>query len=67
MTWRNDQVTEKETEKIVSVARECLDIEGDFVELGCYKGDTSLVLAEILRKHNNVGVEKSVENFVKKL
>lgn len=67
MTWRNDQVTEKETEKIISVARECLDIEGDFVELGCYKGDTSLVLAEILRKHNNVGVEKPVENLVKKL
>ena len=67
MTWRNDQVTEGETEKIASIASGCLGIEGDFVELGCYKGDTSMVLAEILRKHNNVGVEKPVENLVKKL
>lgn len=60
MTWRNDQVTEPETERILSVARECLATEGDFVELGCYKGDTSLLLAELL-------VEKSVEKPVKKL
>ena len=60
MTWRNDQVAELETERILSVARECLATEGDFVELGCYKGDTSLLLAELL-------VEKSVEKPVKKL
>ena len=60
MTWRNDQVAELETERILSVARECLATEGDSVELGCYKGDTSLLLAELL-------VEKSVEKPVKKL
>ena len=60
MTWRNDQVTEPETERVLSVARECLATEGDFVELGCYKGDTSILLAELL-------VEKSVEKPVKKL
>ena len=60
MAWRNDQVSELETEKILSIARGCLAIEGDFVELGCYKGDTSLLLAELL-------VEKSVEKPVKKL
>ena len=27
----------------------CLDFDGDFVELGCYKGDTSLSLAEIIK------------------
>ena len=60
MVWRNDQVAESETKKILFIARECLAIEGDFVELGCYKGDTSLLLAELL-------VEKSVEKPAKKL
>lgn len=49
MTWHNDQVSDSETEKILGIARECLAVPGDFVELGCYKGDTSLSLAEILR------------------
>lgn len=49
MSWKNDQVTEGETVKILELARECLDAEGDFVELGCYKGDTSLLLAELLK------------------
>ena len=49
MVWRNDQVSEGETELIVKTARECLKISGDFVELGCYKGDTSLLLADVLK------------------
>ena len=49
MTWKNDQVSEAETEKILEIARESLAVEGDFVEFGCYKGDTSLLLAEILK------------------
>ena len=60
MSWRNDQVSEKETEKILSFAQECLAVPGDFVEFGCYKGDTSLLLAELL-------VENHVEKSVKKL
>lgn len=48
MAWRNDQVSELETEKIVFLARECLNVPGDYVELGCYKGDTSLLLASVL-------------------
>ena len=48
MTWKNDQVSEKETAKILKLARECLEIEGDYVEMGCYKGDTSLLLAGII-------------------
>ena len=63
MAWKNDQVSEKETDKILEVARDSLEVEGDFVELGCYKGDTSLLLAEVLRDFNT----KPVENFVKKL
>lgn len=50
MAFRNDQVSEKETEKILALAREMSSYEGDFVELGCYKGDTSLLLAEIGKK-----------------
>lgn len=60
MSFKNDQVSELETEKILEIARECLMVDGDFVELGCYRGDTSLLLAELL-------VEKSVENSAKKL
>ena len=49
MTWKNDQVSKAETEYIINTARGCLKVIGDFVELGCYKGDTSLLLAEVLK------------------
>lgn len=49
MAWKNDQVTEKETTRILNLARKALDVQGDFVEMGCYRGDTSLLLAEILK------------------
>ena len=52
MTWNNDQVSKEETGKILEIARECLAHDGDYVELGCYKGDTSLLLAEILKGSN---------------
>jgi len=48
MSFRNDQVSELETEKIIEIAKEQVGASGDFVELGCYKGDTSLLLAEVL-------------------
>ena len=48
MAFSNDQVSKEETEKIIELAREALEIPGDFVEMGCYKGDTSRVLAEIV-------------------
>lgn len=49
MAFRNDQVSGEETERIMELAREALLVEGDFVEMGCYKGDTSLLLAEVIR------------------
>ena len=52
MVWHNDQVSELETKKILAIAEGCLNVDGDFVELGCYKGDTSLMLAEVLQKTN---------------
>lgn len=60
MTWKNDQVTAAETMRILTLARDCLKVEGDFVEMGCYKGDTSLLLAEIL-------VENYVDKVVEKM
>ncbi len=48
MVWKNDQVSELETARIVALARECLVAFGDYVELGCYKGDTSMLLAEVI-------------------
>ena len=60
MAWKNDQVSENETARILELASGVLDIEGDFVEFGCYRGDTSLLLAELL-------VENSVDKCAKKL
>ena len=60
MSWKNDQVSENETKRILELARECLGVEGDYVEFGCYKGDTSLLLAELLVKNSvGNGVDKS--------
>lgn len=63
MAWKNDQVSERETEKIIILAREALLCEGDFVELGCYKGDTSLMLAEVLKKEQDVTCGKPVKKL----
>ena len=60
MSFRNDQVSEGETRRILELARGCLGVSGDFVEFGCYKGDTSLLLAELL-------VEKPVDKHVDSL
>ena len=49
MSFKNDQVSETETNYIIEAAKKCLEAPGDFVELGCYKGDTSLMLAEVLK------------------
>lgn len=51
MSWKNEQVSEVETEAILAVARECLAVPGDFVEMGCYRGDTSMLLAELLQEN----------------
>ena len=43
------QVDPKETVIILKYASEALQYDGDFVEFGCYKGDTSVKLAEIIK------------------
>ena len=49
MVWHNDQVSEDETKKIIDILKTTLELDGDIVELGCYKGDTSLMLAEVIQ------------------
>ena len=49
-----EQVSKKETEEILRLAKNSLASEGDFVELGCYKGDTSLLLAKLLKDSGSV-------------
>ncbi|MBQ9018125.1 class I SAM-dependent methyltransferase [Candidatus Saccharibacteria bacterium] len=66
MTWRNDQVSQPETEKILEVARECLARPGDFVEMGCYKGDTALLVAGILPGDKRLYIYDSFEGLPEK-
>lgn len=48
----NDQVTPKETATILEIAESCLTTSGDFVELGCYRGDTSVLLGKLLANYD---------------
>ena len=47
----NDQVTKLETDEILQLAERAFlqNDEGDFVELGCYRGDTSVLLGKLLQ------------------
>lgn len=46
----NDQVTKAETDEILRLATQSLTATGDYVELGCYKGLTSVLLGKLLVK-----------------
>lgn len=63
---QNDQVTPKETATILELAERCLPVAGDFVELGCYRGDTSVLLGKLLAK-NTPTCGKAVENLCKSI
>lgn len=47
------QVSDNETKAILREAGDCLSVSGDYVELGCFEGDTSLLLAELLKKNKS--------------
>lgn len=57
----NDQVTPQETAEILRLAEQAFTsgTEGDFVELGCYRGDTSVLLGKLLWKTCGKPVENS--------
>jgi O-methyltransferase len=48
-----EQVSSQETTEILRLAEQTLGIAGDFVELGCYKGDTSLLFAKLLKANHS--------------
>ncbi len=56
------QVEDKETTEILKIAQECLSVPGDFIELGCYEGDTSLLLAELLQNRGGSEVSYAPES-----
>lgn len=44
----NDQVSPQETTEIMNFASQCLSNSGDYVEFGCYKGATTVLLGKML-------------------
>lgn len=48
--FMNDQVTREETAELLRLAEQALSTPGDFVELGCYRGDTSVLLGQLIQK-----------------
>lgn len=42
------QVSEREVEILLGLLEGCLRVSGDVVELGCYRGDTSLLMQKVL-------------------
>jgi O-methyltransferase len=47
------QVTKTETEILLDLLEKTLDVEGDVVEFGCYRGDTSVLFKRLLEKNNS--------------
>ena len=43
------QIPNREAELVLNELRTTLDLSGDVVEFGCYEGDTSILLADVLR------------------
>ncbi len=43
------QIPNREAELVLNELRQTLDLPGDVVEFGCYEGDTSILLADVLR------------------
>ncbi|MBP5674974.1 class I SAM-dependent methyltransferase [Candidatus Saccharibacteria bacterium] len=47
------QVTKAETEIILELLEKSLDKDGDVVEFGCYRGDTSVLMKRLLEKNHS--------------
>ncbi len=52
------QVADNETKEILRIAEDCLRFDGDFVEFGCFEGDTSLLLAGLLKEKSKTSGKK---------
>lgn len=58
----NDQVTSAETTELLRLAEAALCADGDFVELGCYRGDTSVLLGKLLQKPIHANLQADGED-----
>lgn len=47
------QIPDRETALLLDELKKTLELDGDVVEFGCYEGDTSVLLADILRNSPN--------------
>ena len=47
------QVTKNETEIILELLEKTLETNGDVVEFGCYRGDTSVLMKRLLEKNHS--------------
>ena len=47
------QVTKTETEIVLELLEKSLNTNGDVVEFGCYRGDTSVLMKRLLEKNNS--------------
>lgn len=47
------QVTKNETEIILELLEKTLETDGDVVEFGCYRGDTSVLMKRLLEKNHS--------------
>lgn len=45
------QIPNRETKLLLDELEQILDLPGDVVEFGCYEGDTSILLADVLRNN----------------
>ncbi|MBQ2638999.1 MAG: TylF/MycF/NovP-related O-methyltransferase [Candidatus Saccharibacteria bacterium] len=55
------QVSDKETEALLDLLEKTLALEGDIVEFGCYRGDTSVIFERRLEKYRRENPEKPLK------
>ncbi len=55
------QVSNEETEVLLGLLEETLNLDGDIVEFGCYRGDTSILLERRLEKFRRENPDASLK------
>ncbi len=55
------QVSKTETEVLLALIEQTLEVPGDIVEFGCYRGDTSVIFERRLEKYRAENPEKALK------
>lgn len=55
------QVSKTETEVLLALMEQTLEVPGDIVEFGCYRGDTSVIFERRLEKYHTENHEKALK------